>query len=330
MSQRAVIVMGFPASGKSGISQALAREGFKVFNRDKAGGKVASLVPAFKQALEDGHDVVADNLFLTVESRAPFIAAAQAVGVPIECHWMQTSFEDCTVNACHRMFNRYGQVLMTAADIKAHPKANKDPNMFPIAAMFAAKKRLNGDKKKQLPSGKPTLGEGFSMISKQEFHRWAPEGKNKAIILDYDGTLRDDARNHGGQHPYPVDPAQVSLLPGRQAVLQKYMDEKYMLLGVTTQSGVGKGDLEAEDAEMCIEATNDLLNVSIDTLYCPHYNFPVSCFCRKPQVGLGVQLIRTFMLDPAECFYVGDRTEDKTFATRCGFKFRWAKDFFGE
>jgi len=262
-----VLVMGLPASGKSTITDTFVDRGYVALNRDTQGGKVSSLVQPMVAHLQDGRDVVLDNTYLTVESRAPFIAAAKAAGRDIECHWMQTSMEDCQVNALHRMWDRYGQVFQTNAEIKAHEKARKDPNMFPIAALFAARKRLNGDKKKGIPSGKPTRAEGFSRIVKVPFvrrpHGWTgqiakglglsqdlmqgdshyatasilPSQKGrKALILDYDGTLRRDVKEIGGTTHYPLDPSQVEILPGRAAMLQRFVDQGYLLLGVSTRT----------------------------------------------------------------------------------------------
>lgn len=325
---KAVLVMGLPASGKSSLTSQLMSEGYQVLNRDTAGGKVSDLVAPFREALQAGRDVVLDNTFLTVESRAPFVTAAQEFGVDIECRWMQTSFEDCQVNALHRMWDRYGMIFHTAADIKDHPVAKQDPNMFPVAALFSAKKRLAGDKKKGIPSGKPTTGEGFSKIVKVPFVRRAGSGTNKALILDYDGTLRRDVKTLGGDTHYPTKLEEVEVLPHRQETLQRYVDEGYLLLGVTTQSGIGKGLVDEEMAVACIQETNRQVGHDIHALYCKHYNFPVACYCRKPQPGLGVALIRGFDLDPAQCVYVGDLKTDKTFAERCGFQFAWADDFF--
>ena len=63
--------------------------------------------------------------------------------------------------------------------------------------------------------------------------------------------------------------------------------EGYMLIGITTQSGIGKGVLTMEDAHDCIRETNEQIGIDkrIVTVLCPHYNFPVQCYCRKPQVG---------------------------------------------
>lgn len=322
-----VMLMGFPASGKSTVREEYTKRGFVVLNRDTEGGKVEDLIPSFRRLLDEGKSVVLDNTFLSVASRKPFVSEAAARGVPVDLLWMQTSIEDSQVNACSRMYDRYGTVFLDNTALKAHAKAANDPNMFPLAAFFAAKKRLDGDKKKNIPSGKPTKDEGFRAIKKVPFVRRS-SGTRKAIILDYDGTLRADAKEHGGEHPYPIKPSEVHALPRRREVLQKYLDEGYLLLGVTTQSGIGKGHLTEADARACIEETNRQIGLDIETLFCPHYNFPVACYCRKPLVGLGVQLIKEYDLDPAQCIMVGDMKTDETFAQRCGFQFQYADRFF--
>ena len=55
---------------------------------------------------------------------------------------------------------------------------------------------------------------------------------------------------------------------------------------------------------------------------------PINSWSRKPMPGMGVTFIEKYKLDPGECIMVGDMTSDKTFATRCGFQFVHAEDFF--
>jgi len=330
---RVVMIMGLPASGKSSLARDFEERGYVLLNRDKAGGRVVDLVPKLRAGLRAGWDMVVDNTFVTLEHRAPFVAAANELGASVELHWMQTSFEDCTVNACHRSIDRYGIIPGTPEEIKANPDMAADPNIFPIAVLFAMKRKLEGVKKKgvwEVPCGKPTMDEGYSRIVKVPFVRRPPTGTRKALILDYDGTLRDDARDHGGQRPYPTEVSQVSVLPNVPETLARYADDGYLMLGVTIQSGIERGHLTAERAFECILETNRLAGQpDTHTSWCPHYRFPIACYCRKPQVGLGVMLTREHELNPAECIMVGDKTTDKTFATRCGFQFAWATDFFG-
>jgi HAD superfamily hydrolase (TIGR01662 family) len=332
----AILVMGLPASGKSTITKNFAAQGYRVLNRDTRGGSIADLLPEFNALLFAGAPVLLDNLNLTVEDRKPFVEAAQRAKVPIECHWMTTSLEDAQVNALHRMFDRYQTCFMTAADIKAHDEAKKDPNIFPAAALFAARKKLDGDKKAGIPSGKPTEAEGFSRIVKVPFVRKPYPGTKKALILDFDGTLRQDAKAVGGEYHYPVTVDQVQALPNRGKVLKAYYERGYLLLGASTQSGIAKGHLTEEMARRLFSETKRQIAYQlgedsfyeINTRMCPHASFPVQCYCRKPQSGLGVLLMRKHDLDPSQCIFVGDLGTDKTFAARCGFQFAAAEDFF--
>jgi HAD superfamily hydrolase (TIGR01662 family) len=311
-------VMGFPASGKSTLTAGLAAKGFQVLNRDTDGGSMSGLLKRFQASLVGDAKIVLDNTFCTVEDRDPFIEAALKVGVTPDCVWLTTSAEDAQINALHRMWDRYGQVFLDAQAIKAHPKAAKDPNIFPAAAIFAYRKGFE----------EPTVGEGFARVEKVPFQRRPYVGTQKALILDYDGTLRRDAKEVGGAYHYPVNKSQVEVLPNRREVLQRYLDQGYLLLGVSTQSGIAKGHLTDDIAVECFQETNRQLGHTILHTHCKHGSFPVGCYCRKPQAGLGVHLTRLHNLDPSQCIFVGDLGTDRTFAARCGFQFADADTFF--
>lgn len=312
------LVMGFPASGKSTLTAALAAQGHLVLNRDAEGGSMQDLLDKYKAALGQDVPIVLDNTFGTVEERRPFVEAAKAAGRPVTCQWMSTSAEDAQVNALHRMWDRYGVIFMDAAEIRAHKQASTDPNMFPAAALFAYKKRFE----------KPTTAEGFTRVEKVDFVRRPSSGTHKALILDFDGTLRRDAKELGGAYHYPVRPNEVQVLPGRADVLRRYLADGYRLFGASNQSGVAKGHLTVADAIACFKETARQLDVSVPTVFCPHSIPPATCYCRKPQAGLGVFLTRMWDLDPAQTIMVGDMTTDRTFAARCGFRYEDASVFF--
>ena len=88
--------------------------------------------------------------------------------------------------------------------------------------------------------------------------------------------------------------------------------DRFSKPGISNQSGIAKGELTVADAEACFQRTNELLGVEIEFLYCPHRVPPISCYCRKPQVGLAVQLIEKHKLDRSKTIFVGDMTTDKT------------------
>jgi histidinol-phosphate phosphatase family protein len=120
----------------------------------------------------------------------------------------------------------------------------------------------------------------------------------------------------------------VVIKPGRAEVLGDLLEDGYLLLGVSNQSGIGKGVFTDEAARSCFRRTNSELGIHIEYVYCPHRVPPSSCYCRKPQSGMGVHFIRKYNLDPAQCIMVGDQTTDKTFAKRLGFQYQSAENFF--
>lgn len=226
---------------------------------------------------------------------------------------MQTTAEEAQFNACLRMVRKYGKVL-EGDEIKKAQKAG-DSNTFPVHVIFSYRKAFE----------KPTLGEGFDEIVSVPYQRKLPtDYTNKALILDYDGTLRDTISGNN----YPLNVNDIKILPGRSEILTKWKNDGYVMLGVSNQSGVHKGILTEKDAKAIFEKTNEMLGHSIDFRFCPHASGPLSCYCRKPGTAFAVEFIEKYKLDPSKCIFVGDLGTDKTFAHRSGFKFVESQDFF--
>lgn len=308
-----VIIIGYNAAGKTTLTKSYLDKGYVRVNRDTMGGSLADVIEEADKQLRGGAErLVMDNTYPTVEQRAGVVKLGKKHNIPVRCVWLNTSFEDAQLNACMRMMQRIGKI----ADSTELKKLN-DPNLFPPVAIFNYKKVFE----------KPTNAEGFSIIDKIEFKREFPKDwKNaKALIVDFDDTLRRST----GPEPYPTKPEHVELLPGRAEILQKYKDDGYLLFGASNQSGVAKKKLTHDDAVACFEATIEKLGVKFDEyMFCPHNIPPVSCFCRKPHPGIGAYFISKYQLDPSQCIMVGDQTSDKTFASRCGFRYFDQDEFF--
>jgi HAD superfamily hydrolase (TIGR01662 family) len=318
MRQKVVMMVGFPAAGKGTLTRELSDEGYVVLNRDSVGGSIAGLVPKLEDLLAAGKSVVLDNTNGTVETRKQFIDVCKNRGVAIEAFHVDTSIEDAQINALHRMWDRYRMIFYTDADIKAHPDAKKDPNIFPVHVLFSYRKQFE----------KPTTAEGFTAVKKINFERrpLGSEYHNSAVIFDYDDTLRTVAP--GAAYKYPTKPEEVTILPGRAEKLQALANQGVILLGVSNQSGIAKGHLSVEDADRCFRHTNEQLGVNVDYKFCRHAVPPVSCYCRKPGQGIAIELIRRYYLDPAKVLFVGDQTTDRTFAMRAGFAYSDQADYF--
>ena len=308
---KVTMVCGYPASGKSTLTKGLVDKGAVALNRDTEGGTIAGLLPKMETLLQSNKDIVLDNLFVNVETRKPFIELAKKHGADISCQLMGTSIEDAQFNAVARAIKLIGKFPTPEAI-----KAAKHTNIFPPLVLFKYKKEFQ----------KPTVEEGFSNVETVKFTRQDnPEFTNKALILDYDGTLRECIN---GNDKYPLTEAQVEIKSGRKEVLDAYKAKGYRLLGISNQSGVHKGELSYEKACELFDYTNKLLGVDIEYRFCSHQSAPISCYCRKPMPGIGVEFILKYKLDRKNTIFVGDMTTDRTFAARAGFQYVDQAEFF--
>lgn len=328
-----VIIIGIQGAGKSSLVDSYTLNDYVRFNRDEVGGNLESLNRKVEAAINDGvSKIVMDNTYGTKEQRAEVIKLAKKHGFQVKCVWMKTSIEDAQFNVSKRIFQladhdldkeRECTTLFTYGRMKPENLLGPDGKKYvsgagyvPLIALFAYQKSFQ----------KPSKDEGFYEIEEVEFKRWS-DAKNhngKAILLDYDGTLRDTLSGD----KFPKKPTDIKILPNRKKVLEQWAGKGYTLLGVSNQSGVEKGEFTYDEAVACFEQTNKLLGIDIDYKFCPHHSFPIRCYCRKPMPGLPVYFIQKYGLDPKQCIFVGDQTTDKTCATRCGMQFQWAKDFF--
>ena len=306
------MVCGFPASGKSTVTKELTeKSGALILNRDTEGGSIAGLLPKLEQYLKDGKDVVLDNLFPTVAVRKPFIDLCKQNNVDINCQLMSTSIEDAQFNVVQRAIGLLGKFPTPEAI-----KAAKHTNIFPPTVLFKYKKEFE----------KPTVAEGFSKVDVVKFVRKEdPTFVNKAIILDYDGTLRECIN---GNDKYPVIESQIEIKPNRIPALESYKKRGYFLLGLSNQSGVHKGELTEDKAHELFVHTNKLLGLNIEYRFCPHQSAPISCYCRKPMPGVFVEFMLKHKLDPKQCLMVGDMKTDETFSKRAGIQYVDQEDFF--
>ena len=316
MVKELILLCGFPAAGKSTIVEEYVKQGYSLISRDITGG---GLEPGskFDTILNDRlktpgkyDKIILDNIYTTVESRMRPILLGKKYGYSVICAFVNTTFEDAQYNAVSRMIKKHGKLFLSNDEYKN----SKDPNAFPVAVLYKARKAFI----------KPTLAEGFDTIKIIPFKRIHTGYTNKAVIFDYDNTLRN---TKSGQ-PFPTDVNDIEIIPGRIEKLKELKAQGYILLGVSNQSGVAKGLLSYETAEKCFKRTNELLGFDIDFRFCFHSVPPITCYCRKPGVGFGVEFIEKYKLDASQTIMVGDMTSDETFAKRCGFKFKHANTFF--
>jgi histidinol-phosphate phosphatase family protein len=297
-----VLITGSPASGKTSQVQAFVDRGFSRLNRDEVGGTLDGLVPLLEAGVAAGRRRwVLDNTYPTRASRRRVLEAARKAGIPARSVHMDTPLAEALYNACLRLIRRHGR-LLDPEDIKQVGEVNDVPP-HAIFRYFQAMEPAS-------------VAEGFARVEVRPFER-ARTGHARAVLLDLDGTLR---RTRSGA-PFPRTPDDVELLPGRRERLQALHADGWLLLGVSNQSGVARGELTREAAEACFARTAELLGVPLPVRYCPHASGEIRCWCRKPMPGLGVAWIEERGLDRSACVMVGDMASDAEFARNLGVEF---------
>jgi histidinol-phosphate phosphatase family protein len=148
-----------------------------------------------------------------------------------------------------------------------------------------------------------------------------------AVFLDRDGTLNVD-------RPFIARAADLELIPGAGAALRRLREAGFLLVVVTNQPVIARG--EASEADVTdihnkLEWELGKAGAFVDKIYfCPHHpdggyagerpELKVVCDCRKPATGLVDAACRDFGVDRAASWMVGDSTRDVELARRAGLR----------
>ena len=199
---------------------------------------------------------------------------------------------------------------------------------------------------------------GFDAVFPVHFVRRPWPGKQPALFVDLDGTIRTrkvltapvnritapglgpeiwtgDAivgtSADDPERPFPLVPEEIEILPRRAEVLRSYKDKGYFIFAVTNQSAVHKGTYTAAEARGLAVITMEMAGFEhgqYTVLVCPHASGAPQCWCRKPMPGMAIWAYMTHDVDPTKSLMVGDLTSDKTFAQRAGLRYVDAEEFF--
>ncbi len=136
------------------------------------------------------------------------------------------------------------------------------------------------------------------------------DGRRRAVFLDRDGTIVEDAPP-GFLH----EPGKVKLLPGVAAAIKQLNDHGFLAVVVTNQSGIARGLYTVGDYEAVQRRLGALLTAHgarLDGAYfCPHHPlFSGPCECRKPGLKLFRDAGAALDIDLARSWWVGDRMSD--------------------
>lgn len=139
-----------------------------------------------------------------------------------------------------------------------------------------------------------------------------PPALSSILFIDRDGVLVVEK-------DYLSDPAAVELVPGAAAALGRARAAGYRLIGISNQSGLGRGLFAISDFEAVMTRLDELLRSEgcplDDFYYCPHAP-AAQCDCRKPRLGLLREAAASWAWDPDRSWVIGDKVSDLEFAHR--------------
>jgi len=139
---------------------------------------------------------------------------------------------------------------------------------------------------------------------------------NKAIFLDRDGTLNEEAG-------YINHVSRLKFLPGVWDAIRLLKKAGYKIIVLTNQAGLARGYFNEETLEQVhgkLMQTAKRNNAEIDALYfCPHLpgatveKYNRECDCRKPKPGMLIKAKKEHNIDLKQSYMIGDRFKDVAF-----------------
>jgi len=134
------------------------------------------------------------------------------------------------------------------------------------------------------------------------------------LFLDRDGVVIEDRH-------YLADPSEVVLLPGAAAAMVRARAAGFRLVGVSNQSGIGRGRFSEADFSAVMSRMVRLLadaGAAFDAfVYCPHAP-DADCACRKPRPGMLDAVRGHVPWLPGRSWVIGDKESDVALARGAG------------
>ncbi len=142
---------------------------------------------------------------------------------------------------------------------------------------------------------------------------------NKAVFVDRDGVVNDDT---GHYYIYKSQDFVFNLELEKSLVTLK--EAGYMLVLVTNQGGVAKGEYTEKDIDEVHTYMQNHLKAKgaeFDAIYyCPHHDSVSECDCRKPKPGMILKAMEDLHIDPQQSFLIGDSPRDIEAGNAAGLK----------
>jgi D-glycero-D-manno-heptose 1,7-bisphosphate phosphatase len=130
----------------------------------------------------------------------------------------------------------------------------------------------------------------------------------KAIFLDRDGVLNHEVGDYIKRFE------DFKLLDHIYEGLKLFFDSGYLLIVITNQGGIAKGEYTHETLSsihdfMFSELRKHGIEIT-EIYYCPHHPIVSHCLCRKPGSLLVEKAVSKYLIDPKQSFFIGDKQRD--------------------
>jgi imidazoleglycerol-phosphate dehydratase/histidinol-phosphatase len=142
--------------------------------------------------------------------------------------------------------------------------------------------------------------------------------KKKYLFIDRDGTIISEPKDK------QIDClSKFKLEKDVVTSLQKLQQAGYELVMVSNQDGLGTASFPQSDFEPIQKLLLEILSSQginfSDVLICPHFEQD-NCLCRKPNIGLVLNYLKSGGMDLGNSYVIGDRQTDIMLAENMGIK----------
>lgn len=128
------------------------------------------------------------------------------------------------------------------------------------------------------------------------------------IFLDRDGVICEEKKT-----PYVRTPEEFKFIPGCSKAISLLKQLGFYVIVITNQSGINRGIVKKENFKAIQKKMIETLqkkNASLDAVYvCPHTP-EENCACRKPKPTNILKAARTFGIQLAGSYFIGDKLID--------------------
>src|SRR5262245_42336585 len=130
---------------------------------------------------------------------------------------------------------------------------------------------------------------------------------NRAVFLDRDGVLIEAVVKNG--KPFPPDSwLKTRILPNVPAALEQLKEGGFLLIVITNQPDVARGEQKKEVVEHIHSGLRSQL--PLDDIYVCYHDDSDQCDCRKPKTGMILEAAQRHSIDLPSSFVIGDRAKD--------------------